>query len=168
MHLNDLLDGIDYTVKNNANTDNIKIDWIYCDSRKVTADSLFVCIVGAMSDGHNYAASAYRFGCRVFVVERYVDELPEDAIQIKTEDTRIALAKISDIFFGHPSRNLKIIGITGTKGKTTTALLTYQAINASGTNCAYIGTSGIMYNGVCEPSLNTSTFTPPSTIFLMR
>ncbi len=156
MQLTELLEGLDYKIKDNVDISAVNIDWIYCDSRKVTLDSLFVCISGALLDGHNYAPQAYGFGCRVFVVERYIVDLPTDAIQIKTPDTRIALASISGIFFGHPSKELKIIGITGTKGKTTTAQLIYQTLNASGTNCAYIGTSGVMYNDVFKPSLNTT------------
>lgn len=156
MLLSELLKGIEYTVKGGVDVGNTSIDWIYCDSRKITLDSLFVCIRGALSDGHNYVSQAYEFGCRVFVVERFVDTLPSDAVQIKTKDTRVALAKISDAFFGHPSKGLQIIGITGTKGKTTTAQLIYQTMNQAGINCAYIGTSGVMYNDVIKPSLNTT------------
>ncbi len=156
MLLTELLEGLEYTVKDDVDITDVKIDWIYCDSRKVTLDSLFVCISGALLDGHNYVLQAYEFGCKVFVVQKELDSLPEDAVQIVTSDTRIALAMISAAFFGHPSKQLRIIGITGTKGKTTTALLMYQNINRYGINCAYIGTSGIMYNDVSKPSLNTT------------
>lgn len=156
MRLTELLKGIEYNVKDDADISCVDVDWIYCDSRKVTLDSLFVCIKGALADGHNYVTQAYGFGCRIFLVEHFLESLPHDAIQIKTADTRIALASVSAEFFSHPSKELQIIGITGTKGKTTTAQLIYQTLNAANINCAYIGTSGVMYNDVFKPSLNTT------------
>ncbi len=129
-------------------------DIVY-DSRKATHDTAFVCMVGAKSDGHGYARMAYDKGTRVFYAERELD-LPEDAKVIICEDTRIALAQLSRQFFDYPERRLKIVGITGTKGKTTTSNIIAQILNKSGHNAAVIGTNGIIINGVRTPTVNTT------------
>ena len=98
-------------------------DIIY-DSRKVTADCMFVCIPGAKADGHVYAEDAVKAGAAVLLVEREVS-LPEGACVtvIRVEDTRYAMAFISAAYFEYPAEKMQIIGITGTKGKTTTTYL---------------------------------------------
>lgn len=125
------------------------------DSREAGENTVFVCIDGAVCDGHNYARSAYDRGCRVLVVEKNVS-LPPDAQILYVPDTRIALAKLSDVFYKSPSKNLKIIGITGTKGKTTTAELINAVLNRSGLRSAYIGTKGVVFNGTRYSTLNTT------------
>ena len=112
MKLNDLIKHIPHT-----GTSDMDITAITYDSRKAAAGSLFVCLVGAWLDGHTYAASAYQNGCRAFLVEHTLD-LPADAVQIVTDDTRAALAVIGADFYGTPADELHLIGITGTKGKT--------------------------------------------------
>lgn len=125
------------------------------DSRKAGPGALFVCLVGALTDGHRYAASAYQNGCRAFLVERPL-ELPADAVQVQTADTRGALAVIGAAFYGDPVRQLHLIGITGTKGKTTIALLTAAILNARGCPCAYIGSNGVDIAGVHYETVNTT------------
>lgn len=129
-------------------------DIVY-DSRKADKDTVFVCIAGAVSDGHNYARSAYDKGCRVFYAQRKLN-LPDDAKVIVCNDTRIALAELSRQFFDFPDKKLRIIGITGTKGKTTTSNIIAQLLNKSGKNAAVIGTNGIIINGVRTPTVNTT------------
>ena len=87
-------------------------DIIY-DSRKVKKDSLFVCIPGAVADGHRFAASAVQAGASVLLVEKEV-ELPEgaDVTVVTVKDTRYAMAFLSAAFFGHPAEQMKVIGIT--------------------------------------------------------
>lgn len=114
MKLNDLVRHIDHT-----GSSEVEITAITYDSRKAGPGSLFVCLVGAWMDGHTFAQSAYQQGCRAFLVERLLD-LPADAAQILTDDTRAALAVIGADFYGNPAKELHILGITGTKGKTTT------------------------------------------------
>lgn len=133
------------------------------DSRSADADSLFVCISGAKFDGHDFALSAYEKGCRNFAAERKLD-LPDDAQVLLFEDTRIALAQVSHAFYGYPSQRLKVIGITGTKGKTTTAQLIYHTLNDNGIKTGYIGTNGILYGGHSEKTANTT----PESIELAR
>ena len=132
-----------------------EIEHVVCDSRKVEANSLFVCISGFASDGHAYAMRAYDLGCRAFVVEKDVD-IPSDAIIIKQDNTRISLAKISAAFFDFPARKLKVIGITGTKGKTTTALMLSSIANKCGFSAGYIGSNGIDFAGNHYETGNTT------------
>ena len=93
-------------------------DWvrrIEYDSRKACPGDLFVCLPGGQRDGHDYAPQAYENGCRMFLCQKKL-ELPEDAVQVITPDTRAALAVISADFYDHPADRLHLIGITGTKG----------------------------------------------------
>lgn len=123
-----------------------EITRVICDSRKAEAGVLFVCITGFASDGHAYAKRAYELGCRAFVVEKDV-ELPSDAIVIKQDNTRIALAKLSAAYYDFPAEKLKVVGITGTKGKTTTALMLESIANQNGISAGYIGSNGIDFAG---------------------
>jgi len=130
-------------------------DIVYDSRREDVAGCLFVCLVGARLDGHDYAASVYERGCRAFLVERRLG-LPADALQIVVPDTREALALASAAFFEYPARSLAVIGITGTKGKTTVGELTRAVLSAGGINTAYIGTTGILINGERTPTKNTT------------
>ncbi|MBP3477208.1 MAG: UDP-N-acetylmuramoyl-L-alanyl-D-glutamate--2,6-diaminopimelate ligase [Lachnospiraceae bacterium] len=119
-------------------------DIIY-DSRKVTAGSMFVCITGALADGHKFAKNAVEAGAGVLLVEKEV-ELPEDAevTVIKVPDTHYAMAFVSAAFFGYPAEQMKIIGITGTKGKTTTTYLVKSILEQAGRKVGLIGTIEII------------------------
>ncbi len=132
-----------------ADTD---IDHIAYDSRLAASGTLFVCLVGNLSDGHRYATDAYSRGCRAFLCERGLD-LPPDAAVIVTDDTSVALALISAEFYGRPADKLSIIGITGTRGKTSTALYIYDILTASGMRTGYIGGVGVMFGGMRTSSL---------------
>ncbi len=155
MLLTELLLHTEYQNIRNSNLDGIKISYLAHDSRKATYDTVFVCICGALQDGHNYAASAYEQGCRIFVCERELD-LPQDAIILLTADSRIALALMSAALFDYPAEHLYIIGITGTKGKTTTALLIKDILCRAGYNTGYIGSNGIIFSNFSYDSINTT------------
>ncbi len=135
-------------------TDADITDIVY-DSRKAKPSTLFVCLSGAVTDGHKYAESAYQNGCRAFLAQNEL-ALPRDATVIYTDNTRRALALVSAEFFSHPERRLKLIGITGTKGKTTVTKLCADILNAADINTATIGTNGIYINGEHSPTLNTT------------
>ena len=126
------------------------------DSRKALKGSLFVCMKGAQTDGHKYAAMAYKQGCRCFVCERRPEGLPEDAIVLFSNNTREALAKLAAAFFGHPERRMKLIGITGTKGKTTTALMIKGIMDGCDRPCGYIGSNGVDFAGFHFDTVNTT------------
>lgn len=128
---------------------------ICCDSRMAGPFSIFVCIKGALTDGHLFALSAYNKGCRCFIIEHEI-QLPKGCDIIYTDNSRDALAKLSSILYEEPSSKLKIIGITGTKGKTTTALMIQGILNMLEIPTGYIGTNGIMYNNYHHMSANTT------------
>ena len=136
---------------------------ICSDSRKAGPGSVFVCIKGATADGHFFAPMAYDRGCRVFIASGELD-IPDDATVITVRNTRAALADIASAFYGFPSRELKVIGITGTKGKTTSALMAAHILNKAGIPAGYIGTSGISYGGKTYPTVNTT----PESLELQR
>ena len=104
------------------------------DSRKCHAGALFVCVEGFRSDGHRYASAAYAAGCRVFVAQKELN-LPRDAVVVFVESSQNALALLACRFYGDPSHRLTVFGITGTKGKTTTALMLQKILNANGVAC---------------------------------
>lgn len=134
-------------------------DVIY-DSRKVRAGCLFVCIPGAKADGHKYAADAVKAGAAALLVEREV-ELPEEAdvTIIRVEDTCYAMAFVSAAYFGHPAKQMKIIGITGTKGKTTTTYLVKSILEQAGRKVGLIGTIEII---IGETHIHAENTTPQS------
>ncbi len=136
-------------------TGDCEISRIEYNSLKSCEGDLFVCLPGAKRDGHDFAPRAYEKGTRAFLCERRLD-LPEDCVQVITPDTRAALAVISADFYGRPADKLHIIGITGTKGKTTTALLVASILNGAGKNCAYIGSNGVIINGRHIETVNTT------------
>ena len=127
------------------------------DSRRADAHALFVAIAGANSDGHDYLTAAYAQGCRCFVVQKApTDALPCDADVYLVSDTRRALAHLTAAFYDHPAQSLTLIGITGTKGKTTTALLIYHLLERLGVSAGYICTEGAWYGETREPTANTT------------
>lgn len=137
---------------NGADSD---VERVVCDSRAADALTLFVCIKGFASDGHDFAERAYMLGCRAFLAERELD-LPSDAVVAVVDNTRRALAKVSAAFYDFPAEKLKVIGITGTKGKTTTALMLASILSQNGISSGYIGSNGIEFAGNRFETRNTT------------
>ena len=127
-----------------AEAQKTSISALCYDSRLASAEAVFFCLVGKTSDGHTYAPAAYNSGCRFFVAERELG-LPCDAAVLTVPDTRAALADCAAEFYGHPEREMRLIGLTGTKGKTTTALLIQGLLTRAGIPAGYIGTNGVDY-----------------------
>ncbi len=127
-------------------------------SRKAAPGSVFFCLLGKTSDGHTYAPAAYRAGCRIFVVEQTVN-LPEDALQVTVPNAREALADCAAAYYDHPERSLRLVGLTGTKGKTTTAVLIRAMLCAAGIPTGYIGTCGVDF---ADEHYETDNSTPES------
>ena len=156
--LKDLLANIEYQCI--RGTEEIEVTEIVYDSRKVVQDSLFICIEGANADGHDYAAQVVSAGAAVLVVQKEV-ELPEDAgvTVIRVADTRYAMAFISAAYFGNPAEKLQVIGITGTKGKTTTTYLVKSILEQAGRKVGLIGTIEVI---IGETHIHANNTTPES------
>lgn len=139
-----------------GDTEGISIEKIEYDSRKAGGGMMFVCLPGVRFDGHSFAAQVYENGCRVFLCERRLEALPSDAVQIMVENTRLALSDLAKVFYDNAADRLKIIGVTGTKGKTTTSILISNILNGAGVKCAYIGSNGVTIGGKHYETVNTT------------
>ena len=128
---------------------------IYDTRKEIMPGSCFVCISGTVFDGHNYAKEAAQKGAAVIVAERYL-ELPQEVTLIVTNDNRKALAQISAAWFGYPAEQLRMIGVTGTKGKTTTACMIRSILSEAGIRTDLIGTIEITVNGIATPASHTT------------
>ena len=117
----------------------MEISSLTFDSRKAEEGSVFIAIVGNLTDGHQFVQSAYDLGCRAFVVEQNVS-LPTDATIAQVPKTDVALADLACTFFDNPSKELKLVGITGTNGKTTTTTLLHDLFTSLGYSCGLIST----------------------------
>ncbi len=117
------------------------------DSRKVGAGTLFVCVPGEKSDGHDFAGAAVEAGAAGLVVER---ELDLDVAQVVVPDARAAMAPLAARFWGDSTGELRVVGVTGTNGKTTTAFLIREVLEAAGIQCGLLGTVRQVVGGVKE------------------
>ena len=130
-----------------------EIGFLTADSRAKGENGLFFCLPGARFDGHDFAPQALSNGCCALVVERELD-LP--CPQVLVSDVRAAMARIASAFNGHPERRLRLVGITGTKGKTTTTYMLKSVIEAAGFSCGIIGTTGCIAGNTKLPSQLTT------------
>jgi UDP-N-acetylmuramoyl-L-alanyl-D-glutamate--2,6-diaminopimelate ligase len=134
---------------------HIPVTELVNDSRKVVKDSVFVCISGAVTDGHNYINDVVGKGAIAVIVEKEVPA-PAGVTVIKVEDTRVALAYMSAAYFGYPAEKLTTIGITGTKGKTTTTYMIKSILENTGRKVGLIGTIETIIGDKVIPSNNTT------------
>lgn len=151
--LTDLLEHVEYQCL--QGTTDKEITSVVYDSRKAEPGSLFLCIKGAVSDGHSYAASVAEKGAAVLVVQDEVD-VPKDVTVIRVKDSRYAMACIAAAWFDYPVAKLKTIGITGTKGKTTTTYLVKSILENAGHKTGLIGTIETVIGDTRIPSANTT------------
>ena len=129
------------------------------DSRKVTGNCVFICIEGANFDGHEFASEVVKKGASVLVVQKDVEEAVKhnpDVTILKVENTRYAMAFISAAYFGNPAEKMKIIGITGTKGKTTTTYMVKSILENAGFKVGLIGTIEVIIGDTHIPAHNTT------------
>ncbi|MCX7957080.1 MAG: UDP-N-acetylmuramoyl-L-alanyl-D-glutamate--2,6-diaminopimelate ligase [Endomicrobia bacterium] len=126
---------------------------------KLIADSnIFVCLPGQHTDGNIYIGEAIKNGAKVIVTSRNIEIKNEKILTILVEDINTALAKLSANFYGHPSKNLLLIGVTGTNGKTTITYLLESIFKTAGYNTAVIGTINYRFNNKIIPAQNTTPF----------
>jgi UDP-N-acetylmuramoyl-L-alanyl-D-glutamate--2,6-diaminopimelate ligase len=157
MNLKSVLKGIDYEVIQ-GNID-VEINKINYDSRKVKSLDIFVCIKGYATDGHRYIDKAIENGAKVIVLQDNIEIKDDNITVIKCVDTRKALALIGANYYGNPSDKMKIIGITGTNGKTTTAFMIKEILEAANKKVGLIGT---IANFIGKEKLHTERTTPES------
>ncbi len=119
--------------------DSLPVPGVAYHSREVVPGGVFVALQGLATDGHLYVPAALEQGARIIVSERELS-LPGGVTLVQVPDARLALAHLSAAFFGHPSRELTLIGITGTNGKTTTAYLLEAILTAAGHRVGVLGT----------------------------
>lgn len=134
---------------------DVEVSGVVYDSRKVEEGSLFICIKGANFDGHLFAADVVEKGATVLVVQDEVD-VPDHVTVIRVEDSRYGMACISAAYFGHPAKEMKIIGITGTKGKTTTTYMVKSILEHAGHKVGLVGTIESIIGDEKIPSANTT------------
>ncbi|MCR5650283.1 MAG: UDP-N-acetylmuramoyl-L-alanyl-D-glutamate--2,6-diaminopimelate ligase [Lachnospiraceae bacterium] len=154
--LSDLLKDLEYEASGEP-VEGRQIDRLIFDSRKLSKDCIFVCITGANFDGHDFASEAARMKASAIVIEKDV-LLPEDnsLCIIRVADTRRALALLSAAYFDHPAEKLKTIGVTGTKGKTTTTYLIKHMLESAGHKVGLVGTIETIIGSEHIPSKNTT------------
>lgn len=138
---------------NAAKYAEIAIENIAYDSRRVSAGSLFICIAGATVDGHDYAEAAVQSGAVAVVAER---ELSVSVPTIVVADCRAVMRAIVPYFYDYPASKMKLIGVTGTNGKTTTTNIIYNILCAAGYKAGLIGTIEARYLDKCIVSKNTT------------
>jgi UDP-N-acetylmuramoyl-L-alanyl-D-glutamate--2,6-diaminopimelate ligase len=136
------------------------------DARAVTPGAAFFCVRGERADGHDFAAQAVENGAVALVVERPVELPPHqgDVRQLVVADSRAAMAVAADVFFGEPTRELEVAGVTGTNGKTTTAFLLHSILESAGRRPGLLGTVESRVGGEVRPVVRTT----PEAIDLQR
>lgn len=161
MKLKELISAIE--VINISGSIDIEIDNIVFNSKEVTPESVFVCIVGFKDDGHKFASEAVKKGAVVVVTEREV-KLEKNAVVIKVKDTKVALEKLAAKFYANPVNELYMIGVTGTDGKTTTTYLIESILKSAGKKTGVIGT----INYRVDNSVVPSNYTTPTAMQLQK
>ena len=158
-NLTDLLIGLDIlSLKGNS---EVNIHSIVFDSRKADASTLFVAVKGTSVDGHDFISSVIEKGCKIIVVEKEV-KVPEAVTVVLVKDTSIALALLATNFYENPSSKLKLVGVTGTNGKTTTTTLLHNLFSKLGHKCGLLST---VVNKIGNQEI-PSTHTTPNPVAL--
>lgn len=153
MVLKDLLEELDYKVL--QGDEKVEITELLMDSRKAVPRGVYVCIVGAVRDGHDFARDVVEQGVTALIVEHPVS-VPKGITVVQVEDTRYALALMSAAYFGYPARELTTIGITGTKGKTTATYMVKAILDNAGFPTGLIGTIETIIGDEVIPAKNTT------------
>ena len=148
-----LLNGVDYELIQGS---LCSVQNIVIDSREASEKTLFVCLSGSNVDSHNFIYDAYKLGCKNFLVEKIINLNIKDANIIKVDNTRKSLSLIAQNLYNNPASELITIGITGTKGKTTTAEMIKTIIESAGEKCGLIGTLGVFIGDKKYKTLNTT------------
>ncbi|MCD6012188.1 MAG: UDP-N-acetylmuramoyl-L-alanyl-D-glutamate--2,6-diaminopimelate ligase [Flavipsychrobacter sp.] len=139
---------------------DVAVHSLYIDSRRVERGSIFFAVRGTTSDGHVFIDKAVELGASVIVCEALPEILKEGVVYIKVKDTAGTVGLMAAAFYGFPSEQLKVVGVTGTNGKTTTATLLYQLFEKLGYKCGLLST---VQNHI-HNKIETATHTTPDAI----
>ena len=153
MTIKDWLEGLSYKLVQGSL--DVEVNEVVYDSRKAAPGAVFVCMKGTKIDSHDFIYQVTEAGVKVLVTEHPV-EAPEGVTVVETENGREALALLSAARFGYPSRKLTMIGVTGTKGKTTTTHMIKTILETSGKKTGMIGTNGVYIGKEHFPTVNTT------------
>ena len=153
MTIKDWLEGLSYKLVQGSL--DVEVNEVVYDSRKAAPGAVFVCMKGTKIDSHDFIPQVTEAGVKVLVTEHPV-ETPEDVTVVETENGREALALLSAARFGYPSRKLTMIGVTGTKGKTTTTHMIKTILETAGKKTGMIGTNGVYIGEEHFPTVNTT------------
>ncbi len=137
-------------------TTNVAVQNVTFDSRKVVKESLFVAIPGTVVDGHDYIAKAIELGARSIICEKLPAEISEKVTYIQVKDAHATLGIVASNFFDNPSTKLKLVGITGTNGKTTVATLSHRLFMVLGQKSGLLSTVNIMIGKEEHPATHTT------------
>lgn len=154
MQLQDLLYGV--AIKSLVGKPNVEVADLAFDSRAVKNNSLFFAITGTAVDGHNYIDQTINSGATVIVCETMPTNLVDNVTYVDVESSSIALGVVASNFYGNPSAKLKLVGVTGTNGKTTIATLLFQLFRGLGFNVGLISTVQNHINDVVVPATHTT------------
>lgn len=156
MKLVDLLNNVDYEVL--SGSDDKEVNNLVYDSRKVKSGDVFVCISGARRDAHDFVGQVVESGASAVIVEKDInfDNINSDTAVVKVKSTRYALACMAAAYFDHPAKKLVTIGVTGTKGKTTTVYMIRSVLENAGIKTGLIGTVETIIGDTAIPSSNTT------------
>lgn len=157
MKLLELLNGVQYEVKGGSLERTV--NHLQYDSRKILEGDMFVCLKGFEVDGHEYAQKAVDLGAKVIVCENDIEVKGEDLTIIKVEEGRKTLATMASNYYGHPTKNLKLIGVTGTNGKTTTVYILKSILEKAGFKIGLVGT---IANYIGDEKVKSERTTPES------
>lgn len=154
MKLEKLLQKMEYTlIQGSLETEVTDLTY---DSRKIIPGMLFVAIAGTVVDGHKFIPDVVKKGASVLVVEKNIENMEPDITVIKVENGRAALSYLSQAYFDYPAQKMISIGITGTKGKSTTAYMIRDIIQKSGKTCGIVGTIGVAIGDNVTPTEHTT------------
>lgn len=163
MLLSNMLTGITHRILQGSAS--IEISGVTDDTRAVSRGMVFCCIRGQQVDGHDLCGEAVKNGAYVLVTERPLNGIiPYHVTVVQVSDSREVTGLLAAAYYGHPAESMTMIGITGTKGKTTMSFLLWKLLRASGVNCGLIGTNGAYFGDNSEPI----SYTTPTACVLQR
>ncbi|WP_091392317.1 UDP-N-acetylmuramoyl-L-alanyl-D-glutamate--2,6-diaminopimelate ligase [Flavobacterium noncentrifugens] len=134
----------------------ISIEKMEFDSRKITANDVFIAIRGSVSNGHEFIEKAINLGATAVVCDTFPEKMIDGITYVQVKDTNKAMAFMAANYFGNPSQNLKLVGITGTNGKTTIASLLYQLFKKAGFKVGLLSTVKILVDDTEYPATHTT------------